>query len=126
MNRVNPKMNTSLPDFARALANGLVANGHVVLLVLVCFGVSYMGRDLVGLAEFIDQPTSPTRLEELDLSGIMSTRMQSWDPVQQSSDRRIDMHRECTFTEFRASHRETCAALDRYVADAIGHEHAVQ
>jgi hypothetical protein len=125
MNRVNPKMNTSMPDFARALANGLVANGHVVLLVLVCFGVSYMGRDLAGLAEFIDPPASSGQLEELDLSRIVITRKQSGDPFQRSSDRRIDMHRDCTFTEFKAAHREACAAMDRYVVDAISRDSVV-
>jgi hypothetical protein len=126
MNRVNPKMNASLPDFARALANGLVANGHVVLLVLVCFGVSYMGRGLVGLAEFIDPPALSGQLEELDLSRIINTRIQSGDPVKRSSDQRIDMHRDCTFTEFKAAHREACAAMDRYVVDAISRDSVVR
>ncbi len=114
MNRVHPVVSSYLWDDARAVANGLVANGHVVLLVLVCIAVSYMGRDLLGLAELIDQPEQPQLVEKIEVE-----RDEPWEAVQQASDERIDMHYRCTFTEYRRANEAACAALNRHVADAI-------
>lgn len=119
MNRVNPKANTDLWDFIRACATGFVTNGHVVLLILVCFGVFFMARGLFGLAEKIDEPDTQPPVEEPTAIAELNFSQDHADAVLLESDSRIDMHRLCTYTEYRAANTDACEAADRFVANAM-------
>jgi len=120
MNRVNPILNTNLWDNARALANGLVANGHVVLLILVCFGIFFMSRGMLGLADLIDQPESTEQSQLIEnIIAIDEQIVEGWKTFQRASDERINMHYQCASAAFRSANEEMCAALERHVANSF-------
>jgi len=123
MNRVNPKLRSNLWDNIRAVANGLVANGHVVLIVMVCFGAFIMSRGMLGLAEMIDEPGPSEQPQLIENSEKIEKNDEQrdgpWEEYRQESDDRIEGHYQCASAEYRGANEEACVALDRHVAETI-------
>jgi len=121
MNRVNPILNTNLWDNARAFANGLVANGHIVLLILVCLGAFIMSRGMLGLAEMIDSPEQTGQRQEIEETKVENTAKvnpEAADSAIAASDVRVEGHRRCTYTDYRQSNKEACDELQDHVDKA--------
>jgi hypothetical protein len=122
MSRVNPKLSSRAWDMANACAAGLIRNGHIVLLILVLFGASFMSRDMFGLARMIDEtvetPADTRAVETTRVDNFIKAEAVTLEEFVQQSDQRVEGHRQCTFTDYRRLHEDACEELDRQVDEA--------